>query len=106
MTSAAEEKQARHTPGPWNDGRDVYLSGCHGANLNLGFINTHDDDLRAQAEANARLIAAAPDLLEACRALRFALKLAALKFDFSLDGSESMELADAAISLATAPKVK
>ena len=66
---------AKHTPGPWtaqNDGRDI-ISIQHGNNdpgaisMTLAKV-TARMTWRSQAEANARLIAAAPDLLEALKA--------------------------------------
>lgn len=55
--------QAQHTPGPWGeDDRKVIL--LRGASW-LGFAHWDDET----AIANARLIAAAPDLLEALRGL-------------------------------------
>ena len=66
-------KQTAHTPGPWNFGRtslDVYApeTGKHiaTAHLPLGWLSEE----RAIAEANARLIAAAPDLLAALEMIR------------------------------------
>lgn len=57
-----------HTPGPWfNDATYVGSTA-----VDRFFITCHNKDLpngREEAEANARLIAAAPDLLEALHAL-------------------------------------
>ena len=50
-----------HTPGPWTDGRLVGICGQDKAALNLAFVMSPDDERRAECEANARLIAAAPD---------------------------------------------
>lgn len=52
------------TPGPWT-GKDVGICRQDGAGLQLGFIMTFDDNRRAECAANAHLIAAAPELLEA-----------------------------------------
>ncbi|MDK1685999.1 hypothetical protein QMT05_03220 [Cronobacter malonaticus] len=52
------------TPGPWT-GKDVGICRQDRAGLQLGFIMTHDENRVAECAANARLIAAAPDLLEA-----------------------------------------
>ncbi len=62
--------QAKHTPGPW---RYRYWSNCSDKNLLEGYsisadghivpMNTAEGDLY-EAEANARLISAAPDFLE------------------------------------------
>ena len=67
---------SKHTPGPWSlDTENVgdYLRGHvsvdapdHGA-LALVVWKMEDDDQSPVCEANARLIAAAPDLLEALR---------------------------------------
>ena len=55
---------AQHTPGPWSDGMDIPITAksCDKAGLSLVFVNRDD---KSEPEANARLIAAAPDLLEA-----------------------------------------
>ena len=72
-----KEKHATHTPGPWHyseviRGRDQYyrqiradfkiaeVHACHS-----GVAGTKKG--RAEDEANARLIAAAPELLEQCK---------------------------------------
>lgn len=75
---------AKHTPGPWKviiyDAGDVdYLSGApsvvsdaHDCGIvhTKGFVQQHWRSARGDAEihANARLIAAAPELLEAAQA--------------------------------------
>jgi hypothetical protein len=63
---------ATHTPGPWHineelSKRATYLvfSGDGNGYLVANVGNYHTDD--KECEANARLIAAAPDLLEALR---------------------------------------
>ncbi len=60
---------AQHTPGPWiaaDDRRGIYEILCNGEMLaqvwRVGYVKR---DL--PAEANARLIAAAPELLAACK---------------------------------------
>jgi hypothetical protein len=78
IASATPVKEpAKHTPGPWATDRDPdrrFLVYCNDATGSLvartggnGFeyVNTSD----AEQEANARLIAAAPDLLAALKAL-------------------------------------
>ena len=52
------------TPGPWA-GKDVGICRQDRAGLQIGFIMTHDENRVAECEANAHLIAAAPELLEA-----------------------------------------
>lgn len=66
---------ANHTPGPWvldDDGHDIrthladqWPCGCVEGNL-IAYV-AHTEDVLGQA--NAHLIAAAPDLLAACEAL-------------------------------------
>lgn len=64
----------KHTPGPWsvapgkNDMEPVIIQGDPG---DPWFIATLHD-MEKQTQANARLIAAAPDLLEALEAVLFA----------------------------------
>jgi hypothetical protein len=59
--------QTKHTPGPWqirsggNTGK-FFVEQSQGAEVTICFVDTN---LRSN-EANARLIAAAPDLLAAC----------------------------------------
>jgi hypothetical protein len=62
----------KHTPGPWD------LSGAntvhaHGAGCIVAFVGTADEEVRRvsgeRQSADARLIAAAPDLLEALEAI-------------------------------------
>jgi len=63
---------AEHTPGPWRvDGREIIYDDTSGlpyvvAKTGLYVLTPNMD---ANAEANARLIAAAPDLLEALEAV-------------------------------------
>lgn len=66
---------SKHTPGPWriaeNDGAYAYIKSGPGTNLMkpgqmVAKVWLQDADYN---EANARLIAAAPELLEACKQL-------------------------------------
>ncbi len=67
--------KAKHTPGPWTVGHEhlqddtwfyrVYYSDNRG----IFEIATIDKRRRPQATANARLISAAPDMLEALQAI-------------------------------------
>lgn len=56
---------SKHTPGPWNDSPTINLCGCHHVGLNIGFLATTSSKRYEEGLANARLIAAAPELLEA-----------------------------------------
>lgn len=65
MNSRTEtvEKQAGYTPGPWQ----VTASIVDGNFTVYELENTQGAESEAEAEANARLIAAAPELLEALK---------------------------------------
>ncbi|HCL4435751.1 TPA: hypothetical protein N2F56_003521 [Salmonella enterica] len=52
------------TPGPWY-GKDVGICRQDDARLQLGFVTTSNENRRDECAANAHLIAAAPELLEA-----------------------------------------
>lgn len=57
------EKQATHTPGPW------HISGTHPRNIHIGAMSSpmvlaSMNDCHAHTPANARLIAAAPEMAE------------------------------------------
>lgn len=67
--------ETKHTPGPWSvnechvyrydDEYDETICDTSGAPTEAAFMS----DVPDRAEANARLIAAAPELLEACKRL-------------------------------------
>lgn len=57
-------KEFKGTPGPWT-GKDVGVAKQDDARLQLGFVMTIDEKRRDECGANAKLIAAAPELLEA-----------------------------------------
>jgi len=61
---------SEHTPGPWKPPRltideKAWFVGDPTGNFDIAIINCEHSPA-GSAEANARLIAAAPDLLEAC----------------------------------------
>lgn len=74
---------AKHTPGPWKafnaSWSETFITAprfVHGIcclDINHATEASQDAD-SAQMAANARLIAAAPDLLDACRKALYALK--------------------------------
>ena len=92
----------RHTEGPWRylEGRDgEFLVSCEsGGFAPLARIKGDKRSTLKDAKANARLIAAAPDLLEALR--KFALKH---RHTYGLDGAwdEEITTAEKAIAKAT-----
>lgn len=53
------------TAAPWA-GKDIIICSQDRAGLQLGFLNTHSEARRAEGLANAHLISASPELLEAC----------------------------------------
>lgn len=97
----------KHTPGPWVHKRDDLLNdydnpGTHWNARNIwspGYstiahvIMQHNDD--GESEANARLIEAAPDLLEACQ------MLLTLSLPRDVSGRAMVDRARAAIEKAT-----
>jgi hypothetical protein len=56
----------KHTPGPWerSAGTEILADGPEGELISIALMNVRVSNW----EANARLIAAAPDLLAACKA--------------------------------------
>ncbi|MEA3233864.1 hypothetical protein OP492_04265 [Pseudomonas mosselii] len=78
--------ERKHTPGPWTElprTECIAISGQDKAKLQLGFVNSSNPDRVAEGEANAKLIAAAPDLLAA--------------LEMALDGCENHHPLDADI---------
>ena len=67
--------KTNHTPGPWINKNDeptfipLRAHHCEKLGFSIGFVSWEDNDGRGSPLANARLIAAAPDLLEALRNL-------------------------------------
>ena len=89
-----------HTPGPWNMmdvGTSLYISGplpdinggMYVAHVSLAFLEAYGPDpqaVRERREADARLIAAAPELLDALKGWAAACEL---------HGADSQEFLDA-----------
>lgn len=73
--TSAEPQHASHTPGPWIELHGLIRTRFDNptrpaACITSGDTGTHENGQplpRAEQEANARLIAVAPELLEACR---------------------------------------
>lgn len=84
---------SQHTPGPWQiQGEEI-----HSAEYVLGAVYGIDDysEEDTEADANARLIAAAPELLQACQELiRAYVEEYILREEVGL-GDEEMEMAQA-----------
>jgi hypothetical protein len=66
---------AKHTPGPWRVVIRANQRGIRSLTIDTGhltggtYCKMGASELQPEDEANARLIAAAPDLLEACKAV-------------------------------------
>lgn len=73
-TTIRIEEKAKHTPGPWHVDGDASAEPYQvivrhdqtGARIAIA-VDSHHPLLARDGQANARLIAAAPDLLQACR---------------------------------------
>jgi hypothetical protein len=68
--SKNQESTSKHTPGPWEArAGEVYVLGGSTPIAHAGHTKRHDHSAEAVAEraANARLISAAPEMLEALR---------------------------------------
>jgi hypothetical protein len=71
---------AKHTPGPWLESRKSKSTILQSIDIKVGseriaYVTVpYTAKNIEECEANARLIAAAPDLLEACRKALYALK--------------------------------
>lgn len=94
---------SKHTPGPWSLNKRfkspvVALDLKDGGAL-LPIVDAVHGFDNAQAKANARLIAAAPELLEALQELRANIGAASLSQNEK--GKQVRALADAAIAKAT-----
>ena len=67
--------ESKHTPGPWLVTEDPIYGARIDAPGSFCVAKTIPNDMPIKQKlANARLIAAAPDLLDACRAALYALK--------------------------------
>lgn len=73
----SETNQTGHTPGPWKwdggsgDGKRQFVASVEDDGWNCCRIEVDSDDCNSEmAKANARLIAAAPDMFSALKKLR------------------------------------
>jgi len=72
-----QTKETKHTPGPWTfdcspSSTIVWSDEC-GRSREICKVTPRGEVTGSEGEANARLIAAAPELLEACKALKSCL---------------------------------
>lgn len=98
-----KEKQ-RHTPGPWVFAYgSVYRSDTlhDESSIRIALMDRNEPHtVPVERDANARLIAAAPELLEACKGLLWAVK--GTHIEKEGEYSEHIEAAQAAIRKAEA----
>lgn len=73
----------KHTPGPWKVSQNVsrHVVGPNGGIVTCGELTWDGPGSSAVADANARLIAAAPELLEALRRMEVAANTVAYCHD-------------------------
>lgn len=92
---------SKHTPGPWHLDGMLVLSDGHSPRT-VATVAHDQQGLRRgmeTSEANALLIAAAPDLLEACM---LAMKATSIKAFETMDDQQAHDAIVAAITKATA----
>lgn len=70
-----------HTPGPWEQDKHQWYFVINREGRNIASVG-HSTLTRAETEANARLIAASPDLLKACKEMLDMWHRAANEFDW------------------------
>lgn len=83
------KNKLKHTPGPWRCNENVYVMNSVGETICILYSPKTEEDLK-NAKNNARLIAAAPEMLEALKdnVRNFIDRLKSLynvKFDFNND---------------------
>jgi len=98
-TKQNETMTHTHTPGPWKIDGNYILSGC--GNYHLSLMTMIDEDMDDEWKANARLISAAPDLLEALEGLLHGSRKVTSQEDWNAEREEASATARAAIAKAT-----
>ena len=104
---AKAEKQAQHTPGPWVvktpdhfvDGLAHFVVSEHPqvGYFHIAEMGVHDG--REQSAANARLIASAPEMLEALKYAAEIIKTARQYFPKSIKNSDCFQLNNACATI-------
>ena len=100
--------KTQHTPGPWTasigaKGAHINVGNVHSYPLSFGFHwNELDEQKMLEGQANARLIAAAPKLLEACKLVAKWYKMVSHQWPKSLQPTPPIAQIRAAIDEATA----
>lgn len=101
-TAPANQKAATFTPGPWRVGERSNGHGidvCRAIGAPVRVLIAHVSTNRNNAEANARLIAAAPDLYAALRKVQYGGEAGSCP---ECGGRPHMELCDLAAAIAKA----
>jgi hypothetical protein len=95
--------EAKHTPGPWAVDRDLNIyAGRPMFGTREAIADTYGTNKLSECDANARLIAAAPELLDALRRTRKRLYDGMIILGSSPEfAAEGCHEADAAIAKAT-----
>ena len=100
---------AKHTPGPWAVGHEMnserpgsvpvvaMVRDSLGGKMHVAFVN----GMAGEQEANARLIASAPDMLAALRGMLDGLRVPTSVDDQNAEREEACAAARAAIAKAT-----
>lgn len=95
-SNATAEPAAAHTPGPWSvSAGSIWATSQWGARVRIAPVDSHSPMNGIDSAANARLIAAAPDLLAAAKYL-----MADLKHSYE-PRVEALDKLEAAIAKAT-----
>ena len=103
------EEKAAHTPGPWKFGKELtarsgeWLVSFDAGSKGRGIAIAETRAGSGNEEANARLIAAAPDLLAACKSM---IEWDDREKDHAVDFSARMSLCEAAFNAARAAIAK
>ncbi len=69
-----DEGMSKHTPGPWTKNKYGELLGPDGRTITVWDAGIAFGQRSSTTEANARLIAAAPSMLEVLKKIRFAME--------------------------------
>lgn len=98
----SEDQKTAHTPGPWQARKAAHGPIDIFDRRNLDVVTVYGGGVESEArEANARLIAAAPDLLEALKDVVIAYRKARVELGYDDDGeSDSIAIAEEAIAKA------
>ena len=95
---STQSAEAKHTPGPWSRrGTHIHYQANPGG-YRFDIAEVFRDVGAAKADANAALIAASPELLDACKDL-------VLHFPSTNDPSDKLALAQAKAAIAIAQAI-